>query len=437
MAADGMFAPIGPNEEPRPDAEEWQPMLSPTGANSSDFRHPKLGEPSETWKYCNAAGLLEGYVCRFETVLPDGTHGKEFRPLRYGALRRNGESRTGWHWKGWGENRPIYGLYELLSRPDAPVIVVEGERKVDASRRLFPEYVAISPMIGAKSPHKSDWTAIAGRNVTIWPDHDEPGRRFADAVAELARAVGAASIAVVKIPEQWPEHWDIADPLADGISPETLRAIAESAEPRLYSKPDRRSRPKATKQPASDITAVVGRLATLSRIKYEAQRKDEAARLGIRVSVLDRLVDRAGRTASEDDVRPGQGRPVEIPEAEPWPEPVNGAELLDGITKALHRYVILPDAEAVAIALWAMRTHAHDAFEFNPLLWLKSAEKRSGKTRLCEVLDRVVAAAPGVEHLAVGVAAGDRGAQPHGLPRRVRPGAEEKPRDGRSIAGPD
>src|ERR1700758_4455165 len=136
-------------------------------------------------------------------------------------------------------------------------------------------------MNGAKSPHKSDWTPIAGRNVTIWPDHDEPGRRFAEAVAELARAVGATSIAVVKIPEQWPEHWDIADPLADGVSPETLKAMVESAEPRLFLKSDRRSRPKAAKQPASeeDITAVVGRLATLSRIKYETQREDEAARL--------------------------------------------------------------------------------------------------------------------------------------------------------------
>src|SRR5262249_43263394 len=86
LGADRMFDPISLNEETRPDAEEWQPMLSPTGAKSSNFHHPKLGEPSETWRYCNAAGLLEGYVCRFETVMPDGTPTKEFRPLRYGAL---------------------------------------------------------------------------------------------------------------------------------------------------------------------------------------------------------------------------------------------------------------------------------------------------------------------------------------------------------------
>ena len=388
-----MFDPIGLDEETRPDAEEWQPMLAPTGAKSSDFRHPTLGEPSKTWRYCNAAGLLEGHVCRFETIMPDGTPSKEFRPLRYGALSRNGQTRIGWHWKGWRENRPLYGLCELLVRPDAPVIIVEGERKVDAARVLFPEYIAVSPMNGAKSPHKSDWTPIVGHNVTIWPDHDEPGRRFAGAVAELARAVGAASIAVVKIPEQWPEHWDVADRLPDGAGLNTLRAMLESAEPRISSKPDRRSKRNPGKRQASeeDITAAVGRLATLSRIKYETEREDEAARLGIRVSVLDRLVDRAGRIAGESEVGPGQGRPVEIPEVEPWPEPVEGAGLLDGITKALRSYVILPDAEAVAIALWAVRTHAHDAFEFNPLLWLKSAEKRSGKTRLCEVLDRVVA----------------------------------------------
>jgi hypothetical protein len=388
-----MFHPIDAAQMSQLDAEEWRPMLSPTGAKAHDFRHPRLGEPSETWRYCNAAGLLEGYVCRFETVMSDGKRTKEYRPLRYGALRRNGETRTGWHWKGWAENRPLYGLCELLARRDAPVILVEGERKVEAARRLFPEYVAVSPMNGAKSPHKSDWTPVAERKMIIWPDHDEPGHGFAEAAAKLTRGAGAASIAVVTIPREWPEHWDLADPLPDGISPETLTAMLESAEPRVSAKPDRRSKPKQTKALASEeeITAAVGRLATMSRIKYEIERDDEAARLGIRVSVLDRLVDGAARVAGEDDVKPGQGRPVQIPEVEPWPESVDVAELLDGLTKALHRYVILPDTQADATALWVVRTHAHDAFEFNPLLWIKSVEKRSGKTRLCEVVERLAA----------------------------------------------
>ena len=187
MSADAMFDPIDAAEIPQPDAEEWRPMLSPTGAKPDDFCHPKLGESSESWRYCNAAGLLEGYVCRFEIVLPDGTPSKEFRPLRYGALQKNGQTRIGWHWKGWGENRPLYGLHELLEQPDAPVIIVEGERKVDAARRLFPGHVAVSPMNGAKSPHKSDWRPLAGRNVIIWPDHDEPGLEFRVAAERQSR----------------------------------------------------------------------------------------------------------------------------------------------------------------------------------------------------------------------------------------------------------
>jgi hypothetical protein len=38
-----------------------------------------------------------------------------------------------------------------------------------------------------------------------------------------------------------------------------------------------------------------------------------------------------------------------------------------------------------------VRTYAHAVFEFNPPLSIKSVEKRCGKTRLCEVVDRVAA----------------------------------------------
>ena len=46
-------------------------------------------------------------------------------------------------------------------------------------------------MNGAQSPRKTDWSAVAGRDVVIWPDADEPGRSFARAVAKLAKDAGA------------------------------------------------------------------------------------------------------------------------------------------------------------------------------------------------------------------------------------------------------
>jgi hypothetical protein len=234
MGDNPMFAPLRPSEMPRnPPAadEDWQPMPAPNGAKP-DLRHPQLGDPSTAWRYINALGELEGYVCRFETETSDGPD-KEFRPFRYGTLTKNGRTRTEWHWKGWGENRPLYGLCDLLARPDAPVLVVEGEKKVDAARRLFPDHVAVSPMNGARSPHKTDWTPLAQRAVVIWPDNDMPGLGFADAVSGLAANASASSVAIIDVSQDWPEGWDLADELPNGVTHEVLAEMLTSAKQRI------------------------------------------------------------------------------------------------------------------------------------------------------------------------------------------------------------
>jgi hypothetical protein len=385
MASDGMFAPIEPNETPQAAPEEWRPLPPPAQARPTGFRHPKLGEPSEIWAYRNKAGLLEGYVCRFETVESDVTRRKEFRPLRWGVLVRKGKARTGWHWKGWGDNRPLYGLPELLARLDAAVIVTEGEKAADAARRLFPKYVAVSPMNGARSPHKSEWTQVAGRKVIIWPDHDETGLSFSRACAKLAYDAGAAVIAVVAIPREWPEGWDLADMPPDGVSTGSLTALLDSAQSWDLS-PGPRS-----KEPASEaeIAAEVHRLAVLSPIKYEMEREAAAKKLGIRVIVLDRLVSRERGGGGDDPLKPGQGRPVEIVEADPWTERVDGTLLLAELAHAIREYVVLSPRQADAVALWVVFTHAFAAFDFSPKLVISSPEKRSGKTRLVEVAERL------------------------------------------------
>src|SRR5215831_10083610 len=108
MDPDTMFDPLHPGEVVQPEdadpvAEEgkFQPIMPLPGLEKEKIHHPKLGKPSHIWPYHNAVGQLEGYVCRFEGVRPDGSPGKEFRPFRYGELRKNGQTRVGWHWKGW------------------------------------------------------------------------------------------------------------------------------------------------------------------------------------------------------------------------------------------------------------------------------------------------------------------------------------------------
>ena len=80
-----------------------------------------------------------------------------------------------------------------------------------------------------------------------------------------------------------------------------------------------------------------------------------------------------------DDVEP-----LTTPKVEPTGGP------LDAVSDFLRRYVRLGDEQAVAITLWVAHTHAFDAAHATPYLTVLSAEKRSGKTRLIEVLTLLV-----------------------------------------------
>jgi hypothetical protein len=68
------------------------------------------------------------------------------------------------------------------------------------------------------------------------------------------------------------------------------------------------------------------------------------------------------------------------------------ADLLEAVVALVRRYVVLTDTQAAAVALWTVHTHALEAAETTPYLAITSPEKRSGKTRLLDVLELVVAA---------------------------------------------
>ena len=203
------------------DADGFLPIPVPDGASEPPTAHPKLGKMSCRWAYLDENGRLEGYKCRFET-----TEGKIVLPLRYGVLR----DVTGWHWKGWGSGRPFYRLTDLIAKPDSPVLIVEGEKTADAAAELLPGWVVVTTMDGANSPHKTDFRHLAGRDATIIPDFDNAGRDFAWQVADLALNVEASSCRIVPIPQDWPEKWDLADPLPDGVTIDDLAHMLQDAE---------------------------------------------------------------------------------------------------------------------------------------------------------------------------------------------------------------
>jgi hypothetical protein len=75
---------------------------------------------------------------------------------------------------------------------------------------------------------------------------------------------------------------------------------------------------------------------------------------------------------------------------EPWPEPVDGAEVLYSIEATLRRYVSMPDGSPELVALWVMFTWAIDASDIAPRLFLTSPMRRCGKTTVLDILTALV-----------------------------------------------
>ena len=190
--------PVGPVPD-----DDFAALLPAPSPLPGTIRHRRLGVPSQVWRYQDATGALLFVVCRF-----DAERGKEVLPFTFGTLH----GRRGWHWRAPPAPRPLYALDRLAARPDAPVIVTEGEKAADAAAVLFPDHVATTSPSGAGAARLADWTALRGRIVRVWPDADAAGHAYAVTVAELARAAGAREVCVVAVPEDWPPGWDLADP---------------------------------------------------------------------------------------------------------------------------------------------------------------------------------------------------------------------------------
>ena len=158
---------------------EWNvTMPVPRDAPPPPSVHPKLGASRARWEYRAGDGRLLGFVLRFE--LAGGV--KEIRSLVFAEHKKFGRQ---WRWLGFPKPRPLYGLDRLSARPEAPVVVTEGEKAADAAARLLPDHVAMTSPGGAKAAKATDWSPLAGRRIVIWPDADQAGQDYARAVVEM------------------------------------------------------------------------------------------------------------------------------------------------------------------------------------------------------------------------------------------------------------
>jgi uncharacterized protein (DUF927 family) len=204
----------------------------PSDAPLMPQTHLALGQPTDRWVYHDAAGVVLFAVSRFDKA--DGS--KEFLPL---TLWRSAQCLR-WRWKSVPAPRPLYNLHELAARPDALVVICEGEKTADAVARIFPRAVATTSPGGANAGEKTDWTVLRGRKVLIWPDNDTPGWTYSAKVAAMLAAldcevsvIDAAELARTS-PAAGPtrDGWDAADAIAEWADVAALRqAAVASAKP--------------------------------------------------------------------------------------------------------------------------------------------------------------------------------------------------------------
>jgi len=125
---------------------------------------------------------------------------------------------------------PLYGTERLsIGESGTTVVVTEGERAADAVTSLGA--LAVGTVTGAKTiPDDDVLSVLAGRDVVLWPDHDEPGRRHMTGIAARLLALGCAP-RVIAWSGARDEGDDAADYLARGGEADELAKLIADAQP--------------------------------------------------------------------------------------------------------------------------------------------------------------------------------------------------------------
>jgi len=341
------------------------------------------------FKYPDVAGEVIGVITRIDN--DDGT--KTFRASA-----------------GFPNPRPLYGLDLLAARPDAPVIIFEGEGKTEVAREIFRDFVCTTTPFGARAAPKADLTPLAGRKVIIWPDNNQPGFKYAADLCELlpqARVVSSEGL---------PDDWDIGDELPEGVTHIDLRSrLVEAKRPatekaKVVEFPDhnkQRERAAAaakadkylrdgsspTDRLAKATAAAVGKeapdlsmLDEMGTSEYGCRRAEISEKTGIALKFLDmEYANRRKKMIGEKRSAARGHWEVEL-----WPEEVDADALLRDLVRRIRRHVIMDADAALAAGLWVMFAWVHNAAVHSPILLVRSPEAECGKSTLLGLISFLV-----------------------------------------------
>ena len=169
------------------------------------------GGPKEfdrRYEYKNEQGKLLHYIYRFET---------EPKTIIPYTLWRGGDGKLFWDKKAFKNNRPLYGLDWLAKYPEKPVLVVEGEKCVEALRWHFLDneknkkrgeipYVPVTWSGGSNATEKVDFIPLLNKEIIYWPDNDDTGIK---AMQKIKTKCPGIMLDIAPLEKE--KGWDIAD----------------------------------------------------------------------------------------------------------------------------------------------------------------------------------------------------------------------------------
>ena len=126
----------------------------------------------------------------------------------------------------------------------------------------------------------------------------------------------------------------------------------------------------------------IRRLAALPPLDYERQREARAKMLKVRVSELDKLVEKE-RAAGEKIVAAG-----DFDDPEPHRDPVKLNKLLDEIETAIARFIVCDEETRIAATLWVVLTWNVEHVDIVPIAAINAPDKQCGKTQLLTFIGR-------------------------------------------------
>ena len=111
----------------------------------------------------------------------------------------------------WSMKRPdgTLPIYIEEKHLDKPVIINEGEKALLGCQQIY-DYDCCTWHGGVNAWDKADWSKIFNREVFIFPDNDEAGKKCANEIARHLKQNGC-SVSIANPPKDFKEKDDLYD----------------------------------------------------------------------------------------------------------------------------------------------------------------------------------------------------------------------------------